>query len=154
MADIFISRINCTEINISKLFDIFHFTNVIAEISDVKKCDALFQKIEQLKLKHATSFEDESPYIDIVVMTTIKQFKGLIKHILESNSEAFVITNIGSENQWEQYLYNKIPIRKLIKRGKINLSIDVAIRESEIGISLGKETCDILQVVREIKAMF
>lgn len=157
MADIYIHRIDCTEKNILKLLDMFTFKNMIVEISDVKKSDAIFEKIKGLAFRHTTSIGDESSYFDVVLMADVEQFKEFVKYILESDSEFFAITSIDNEIQWEQYLYNRVSTRKLIKQGKVDISMGVAIQESTIAITLSKEAYDksgLAQKTKEIKKIF
>ena len=154
MSDIFIKRINFTQENIFKILEIFSLKNVVVEIGDVQKSDVLFEKIKRFNLKYKTSNENATPYFDIVLMASIEQIKELIDCILDTESEAFAITNVSDENQWEQYLYNKIPIRKLIKQGKVDINISVAIHESSIGISFSNEAYDAKQIASKIKKSF
>lgn len=159
MADIYFHRIDCTETNILTVLNLFSWDKVVSIIGDVQKDDPLFEEIKRLSLKYTTSPEGKTPYFDVVVATDIEQFKGLVKFIFESDSEGFAITNIKGENQIElkQFLYNKIPIRKMIKQGEYDLSISVAIQESTIAITLSKETYDTSMLSRkakEIKKIF
>lgn len=154
MSDIFIKRIKLTKETISKIIDLFALINVVVEISNVQKSDVLFERIKQLNLKYVTSLEDKSPYFDVALMANMEQIQELIECIFYSDSEAFAVTNIGNEIQWEQYLYNKIPVRKLIKQGKIDISISVVIQESAITISLSNDAYNAKQIATEIKALF
>lgn len=156
MADV-IFTIDCTEKNILKTLDLLPLKDVVVEIGDVKTDDVLFEKIKQLNLEHTTSLEGKSSYFGIVFVTSIEQFKELVKYIFESDSESFAITSIDDKIQCEQYLYNKVPIRKLIKQGKVDVNISVAIQESTVSISLSKEaynTSKLSQKSKEIKRMF
>lgn len=157
MADIIISGIECTETNVLKVLDFLPLKDIIVEIGDVKKNDILFEKVKQLSLKYTTSIEGDSPYYDIIFMTKIEQFKQLVRYVFESDSESFSITSINDAIQWEQYMCSRTHIRKLIKQGKIDASMDVAIQESTISISLSKETYSATNLVKkskEIKKMF
>lgn len=154
ISDLYINRINCNTENILKVLELFSLKTIVAEISDIQKNDKIFEKIKHFNLKYVTTLEDKSSYFDVVLMANIEQLYVLVNCILESDSEAFSITNIGNEIQWEQYLYNKIPIRKLIKLGGADINISVAIQESAIGITLSNDVYDAKQVTTEIRNLF
>lgn len=159
MADIYIRRIDCTEANILKVLDLFSWQNVIAVIGDLQKKDALFEKIMHLNLKYTTSPEGKNSCFDVAIIANIEQFKELTKCIFQSDSEGFAVINTKNENQYEleQYLHSKIPIRRLIKQGEVDLSIGIAIQEATIGITLSKECYNasmLAQKTKEIKKIF
>jgi len=154
MADIFVKRISCTKESVSEILDLFKLKNIIIEIDSIKKSDNLFKKIIQLDLRYTTSISEESSYFTIVLMSDIEKFKEILKYIFESDADSFAITSIDNVFQWEQYLYNRIPIRKLVKQGKFNINIVVAIHESTIDVSLNNEAYNAAQLVLNIKNLF
>jgi hypothetical protein len=154
MSDIFINRINCTKETIVKILDLFALKSFVLEISNVQRSDVLYEKIKQLNLRYTTSLEDKSPCFDVALMSNKEQFKEIIDCIVDSDSETLAIINMGNRIQWEQFLHNKIPVRKLIKQGIININISVGLQESSISISLRNNSYNAKQIVTDIKTLF
>ena len=154
VADISVSRLNCSEDNVLKIIDLFEYENVIIEIGNVEKCSSLFQIIRSLNLKYTTSFHDDLPYTDIVLMANDCNIKEIIHHIFASECESFSLESVTHHSQWEQHLYNRIHERQLIKRKIITLSMVVVINESQVDISFRKDIYDAKQIAAKIKALF
>lgn len=154
VADISVSRFNCSEDNVLKITDLFEYENVIIEIGNVEKCSSLFQTLRTLNLKYTTSLYDDLPYTDVVIMAKTGNVKEIIHHVFASECESFSLEYVTHHSQWEQHLYNRIHKRQLIKRKIITLSMVVVINESQVDISFHKDTYDAKQITAKIKALF
>ena len=154
ITDLFIQRVDCTEINIIQLINLFKFENVVVGIDDVNKNDPLFLTMDQHNFKYTTSFDDGSLYTDVILLTNIYNLEIIIHRIFESEIESFFITNIANQSQWEQFLYNRTPVRKLIKNEILDFHIGVIVNEAQIEISFNNNKYDFLNVVQEVKKIF
>ena len=110
--------------------------------------------MDQHNFKYTTSFDDGSLYTDVILLTNIYNLEIIIHRIFESEIESFFITNIANQSQWEQFLYNRTPVRKLIKNKILDFHIGVIVNEAQIEISFNNNKYDFLNVVQEIKKIF
>lgn len=101
-----------------------------------------------------TSLCDDLPYTDVVLVVNGCNLEELIHHILVSECESFSIKGVENHIEWEQYLYNQIDDRQLIKRKIINLSMVVVINESQVDITFHKDVYNTKQVILKIKEQF
>lgn len=151
VADISVSRIACSEKNILNIIGLFEHETVIMEIGDVEINSSLFQSIKTLSVNYVTSLCDDLPYTDVVLMVEGCNLEELIHYILVSECESFSIEEVEKHIKWEQYLYNRINKRRLIKRKIIKLCIVVSICESQVDITFHKDTYDTKQVILKLK---
>lgn len=151
IADISISRFNCSEDNLLNIIRLFEYKIVIIEIGAVEKGSSLFQIIKKISLNYMTSLYDNSPDIDVVLIMDGCNLEELIHYILSSECDSFFIAGVEDYTMWQQYLYNRFNSRQLIKRKVINLSIVVLIGESQIDISFRKDMYNTKQVILKIK---
>ena len=154
IVNISISRFNCSEENILNILNLFKYKTVIVEIGDVEKNSTLFQAIKTLSTNYITSLYDDLPYTDVVLMINACNLKELIHYIFVLNCESFSIEGFGKHINWEQYLYNRINKRQLIKHQIITLNMVAVINESQIDLTLHKDIYDIKQVILKIKEQF
>ena len=154
IADIYISRFNCTEENLLNIIGLFEYETVIIEIGDVEKNSPLFQVIKTLSINYITPLNDDLPYTDVVLMVNGCNLEELIHYILASECESFSIEEVGNHIKWDQYLYNRIYKRQLIKRKFIKLRLVVVITESQVDITFHKHTYNTKQIILKIKEQF
>lgn len=152
--NISISRFNCSEDNLLYIIGLFEYETVIIEIGTVEKNSPLFQAIKTLSINYTTSLYDDLPYTDVVLMINGCNLEELIHYIFVSECESFLIEGVENYSKWEQYLYNRINKRQLIKRKIIKLSMVVLINESQVDITFHKDTYNTKQVILKIKEQF
>ncbi len=155
-ANIFIKHIECSPKIIITIIDALMFENNIEVIADMgfaeDECISN-EEIEQFKLKHDASFEQNKYSNGLFRLTmTPKECKEFIKDIFKFDIE-YIIVYDGSESLQEQYLsYDSA--RFLVNQQKMNAFITVIIFEDEIVITLNKNAYDIKQLASKIKALF
>lgn len=154
IANISISRFNCSEDSLLNIIGLFEYETVIIEIGTVEKNSPLFRAIKTLSINYTTSLYDDSPYTDVVLMVNGCNLEELIHYILVSECESFSIEGVENHSKWEQYLYNRINKQQLIKRKIIKLSMVVVINESQVDITFHKDTYNTKQVILKIKEQF
>lgn len=152
--NISISRFNCSEENLLNIIGLFEYETAIIEIGTVEKNSPLFQSIKTLSINYKTSLYDDLTYTDVVLMVNGCNLEELIHYILVSECESFLIEGVENHIKWEQYLYNRINKRQLIKRKIIKLSMVVLISESQVDITFHKDTYNTKQVILKIKEQF
>ena len=152
--NISISRFNCSEDSLLNIIGLFEYETVIIEIGSVEKSSPLFQSIKTLSINYTTSLYDDLTYTDVVLMVNGCNLEELIHYILVSECESFLIEEVENHCKWEQYLYNRINKRQLIKRKIIKLSMVVLISESQVDITFHKDTYNTKQVILKIKEQF
>ena len=151
IVDISVSRLDCSEVNILKILDIFKYENVILEIGDVERDSLLFNKIKTLSINYATLLPDDSSYTYVILMVNASNFIELLHYIFATDCESFLIETVGKYIKWDQYLYNRIGKHGLIKCKFVKLHMVVVINESQIDIAFHKDIYDAKQVVLKIK---
>lgn len=154
ITDISVSRIACSEKNILSIIGLFQHETVIMEIGDVEINSPLFQSIKTLSINYVTSLCDDLPYTDVILMVEGCNLEELIHYILISECESFLIEEVESYITWEQYLYNRVNKRQLIKRKIIKLRIVVLICESQIDITFHKNIYNTKQIILKLKNSF
>ena len=151
VADISISRFNCSEDNLLSIIRLFEYKAVIIEIGAVEKSSSLFQIIKKLSINYITSLYDDSSDTDVVFIMDGCNLEELIHYILASECDSFFIAGVEDRIMWQQYLHNRFNNRQLIKNKVINLSIVFLLSESQIDISFRKDMYNIKQVILKIK---
>ena len=151
IADISISRFNCSEDNLLNIIRLFEYKAVIIEIGTVEKNSSLFQIIKKLSINYMTSLYDDSPDTDVVLIMDGCNLEELIHYILASECDSFFIAGVEDHTMWQQYLHNRFNNRQLIKNKVINLSVVVLLSESQIDISFRKDMYNTNQVMLKIK---
>lgn len=152
--NISISRFNCSEDSLLNIIGLFEYETVIIEIGTVEKNSPLFQAIKTLSINYMTSLYNDFPHTDIILMINGCNLEKLIHHIFFSECESFSISEVGNLINWDQYLYNRINKRQLIRRKIIKLSMVVLISESQVDITFHKHTYNTKQVILKIKEQF
>lgn len=157
MADIFVKRIDCTAQNILQIISVFNFCNIFAIIDSEDDLSPILLEMKQMGIKYMTDFSaNNSPITNVVLLSDFDKFKKIITDAFQYNPEGIFLTNVGEQNQWEQYLYNSsyVQSRKSVKNNYSDLSIGISILEYEIGISLNTQVYDVDLIVSKIKELF
>lgn len=154
IANISISRFNCSEDSLLNIIGLFEYETVIIEIGTVEKTSPLFQSIKTLSINYTTSSYDELAYTDVVLMASSCNLEELIHYIFISDCESFLIEGVENHSKWKQYLFNRFNRRKLIAHGIIKLSMVVLLSESQVDITFHKDIYNIKHVILKIKEQF
>ncbi len=154
ISNITISRFNCSEDRLLNILGLFEYETVIIEIGSVEKNSLLFQAIKTLSINYTTPLRNDLPYTDVVLMVNGCDLEKLIHYILVSECESFSIEGVENHSKWEQYLYNRIYKRQLIKHKFVKLSVVVWVSEYQVDITFRKDTYNTKQIILKIKEQF
>lgn len=151
IANINISRFECSECNVLNVLRLFEFGAVIIEIGNVEKCSSLFQELESLNIHYIKSLDEELPCMDVILLTDICTLQEIIHHIFVSECEVFSVVGIKNSEEWERCLYKWTCKRQLIKHKIITVATVFETDESHVSITFYKDMYDIKQMISKIK---
>lgn len=151
VANISISRFDCSEDRLLKIVDLFEYETVIIEIGEVEINSPLFQSIKEFSIKLKAPCDNDLLYTDVVFMVKGCDLVKLIHNIFISDCGSFSLEKVGDQNNWDDYICDRYNRQKLISCGTIKLSMVVVMNESQIDIIYRKDTYDTKQVVLKLK---
>ena len=156
-ADIVISRVDCNEENIIRLFNIFQFQYLYVIIDSVNIESSIFNYFKKLNVRYTTAFllNNESD-VEVAFMIEPDILINIISNLRTDKPDGLFLVNVENQQQWEQFLYNTKYNngRKLVKNRLSDICISVMFDKYDITITFNTTKYDVDKVTAQLKQLW